>query len=255
MRAVGESLEWAGGRLIRLLDGVVSFGQDFFPDPRGAEIPQKVDLPVQAYLLLRQGVAPVLIDTGSGSLYGDKGGALSPALAAHGISTQDIGTVLMTHMHGDHCGGLIDPGFDRAVVWVSQAEAEYWPTQDHPSARYLQANAAKVRVFAGGDSPVPGVSAWSLPGHTPGHSGFVIEDLVAVIGDVMHRADIQLPDPLIATKFDVDRTLATATRLSALSEIAERNLVCCGGHVQSLDSQSPFLRLQRSGSGFVAMPV
>lgn len=255
MKIAGDSLLWQGGSLTRLLDGTVSFGRDFFPDPRGAEIPETVELPVQCYLLERQGQAPVLIDTGSGALYGDKGGGLAPALAARGIPPDEIGAVLMTHLHGDHCGGLLSLGFPNATVFAEAGELAYWPTQDHPAGRYLAGAGRKLRSLLDGENPLAGIRLWSLPGHTPGHAGYVIDEQIAIIGDVLHRADIQLPDPLIATKFDVDHDLATRTRLDVLETIATKGLVTCGGHFQDPVSASPFLKLEAMGSGYKALAI
>ncbi|WP_435258967.1 MBL fold metallo-hydrolase [Thioclava sp. FR2] len=254
MKVLGDKLTWQDGSLTRLLDGKVSFGRDFFPDPRGAEIPEVVELPVHCYLLQRQGLAPVLIDTGSGDLYGDKGGGLKAALASNGVTPDDIDAVLMTHMHGDHCGGLLSLDFANATVFAAADEIAYWPTQNHPSARFL-ANATNLHPLKDGERPLPGLRLWSLPGHTPGHAGYVIDGKIAVIGDVLHRADIQLPDPLIATKFDVNRELATNTRLAALEQIAKDGLVTCGGHFQARVDGSPFLKLQPTNKGYKALAL
>lgn len=79
-----------GASLHCLHDGAVAFGQDLFPDPHGAVLPESIVLPVQAYLLLREGRAPVLIDTGSGGA--DAG--VAQGLAGLGIAKGDVGTVI-----------------------------------------------------------------------------------------------------------------------------------------------------------------
>jgi hypothetical protein len=80
MRVGANRIDWDGGSLHCLFDGEVAFGRDLFPDPRGVVVPERLVLPVQAYLLLRDGQPPVLIDTGSGGV-GGRGG---PCLAGLG---------------------------------------------------------------------------------------------------------------------------------------------------------------------------
>ena len=258
MRVEGGSLIWPGRRLSVLYDGTVRFGADFFPDPRGAEVPDSVALPVQAYLLQADGQAPVLIDTGSGALYGASGGRVVGALAALGLAPGDIGTVFLTHLHGDHIGGLFAEGYGGARICLGAAEAAYWATQDHPAAGLLAREAGRITPMAEGDELMPGVRLWGLPGHTPGQMGLVIDGQVAVLGDTLHRADIQLPDPQIATKFDVDSALATATRKAALARIAAEGMVFCAGHARLPGREETpeglaFLRLQPQGAGYRAV--
>lgn len=260
MQVDGTSLVWPGRCLICLYDGTVRFGADFFPDPRGATVPDSVALPVQAYLLQTDGAAPLLIDTGSGTLYGAAGGGVAPALAAMGVTPGDIGAVFLSHLHGDHIGGLLDQTYPKARLYLSAAEARYWSTQDHPAARLLAENAARITQLADGDTIAPGLRVWSLPGHTPGQAGLVIDDQVAVVGDIMHRADIQLPDPMINTKFDLDPEQARQTRHSALAQIAAQGLVFCGGHIRAAGQEDTqdgqaFLRLHPDGSGWRAVPA
>ncbi|WP_158589752.1 MBL fold metallo-hydrolase [Gemmobacter lutimaris] len=259
MRVAGDSLRWDGAELIRLHDGAVQFGQDFFPDPRGATLPEAVVLPVQAYLLRRPGAAPVLIDTGSGALYGDKGGRVLGALAALGLAPEDIGDLVLTHLHGDHCGGLLSDLYTAARLHVGAVEADYWAAQDHAaSGRVLSENADRIRLVQDGEEIAPGLRVWSLPGHTPGQIGLVIDNRVAVVGDMLHRADIQLPDPRIATKFDVDPAQAVATRLAALKRIAAEGWAFCAGHARLPGQEQgahglPFLRLEPAGEGWRAV--
>ena len=260
MRVEGNSLVWSGRRLTCLHDGMVRFGADFFPDPRGAQVPDSVALPVHAYLLQSDGTAPMLIDTGSGALFGAAGGGVAPALAALGVAPGDIGAVFLTHLHGDHIGALVGGGFAQAQLVLTAAEARHWTGRDHAAARLLAAEAGRITTLDDGDAVAPGLQVWALPGHTPGQAGLVIDGRVAVVGDMIHRADIQLPDPMIATKFDVDPALACTTRKAALARIAEQNLVFCGGHARAPGQEElaeglAFLRLQAAGAGWKARGV
>jgi glyoxylase-like metal-dependent hydrolase (beta-lactamase superfamily II) len=258
MRVEGNSLIWPGRRLTCLYDGTVRFGADFFPDPRGAVIPETVSLPVQAYVLQSDGMPPVLIDSGSGALYGDAGGRVAPGLAAIGLAISDIGTVFLTHLHGDHIGGVLAEGYAGARLCLGADEASYWATQDHPAARLLAAEAGRITLMCAMDTLAPGIALWSLPGHTPGQTGLVIDGQVAILGDTLHRADIQLSDPTIATKFDVDPALASQTRKAALARIGTVGMVFCAGHVRAPGQEETpnglaFLRLEAQGAGWRAV--
>ena len=258
MRVQGNSLIWPGRRITCLYDGTVRFGADFFPDPRGAVIPENVALPVQAYVLQSDGMAPILIDTGLGALYGDSGGRVVAGLNAMGLAPSDIGTVFLTHLHGDHIGGVLAEGYAGARICLGASEATYWATQDHPAARLLTVEGGRIALMAEGEQLAPGIALWGLPGHTPGQTGLVIDGQVAVLGDTLHRADIQLADPAIATKFDVDPILATQTRKAALARIMADGLVFCAGHVRAPGQEETpdglaFLRLEARGSGWRAI--
>lgn len=253
MRVSGDRLQWAGGALVRLNDGVVRFGRELFPDPRGAALPEAIALPVQAYMLLREGRAPVLIDTGSG---GAEAG-VARGLAGLGIAKVEVGTVVFTRLHGDHRGGYLAGGYEAARVCLSRAEAEFWGGQDHPARAVLEVAGDRVQLLEDGDEVEPGLRVWALPGHTPGHIGLVIDDQIAVVGDILHRADLQLADPELATRFDTDAALATATRKAALARIAAQGMVVCGGHMrlagqEEAETGAGFLRLSALGIGWEA---
>lgn len=253
MRVGPQRIDWDGGSLHCLCDGAVAFGQDLFPDPRGAVLPERLVLPVQAYLLCRDGQAPVLIDTGSGGV--DAGVAL--ALQALGVDRGEIGTVIFTHLHGDHRGGYLAGGYERATVILSRDEADYWGGQDHPARQVLEMAGDRLVLVEDGDEPVPGVRVWALPGHTPGHVGLVIDGRIAVVGDILHRADLQLADPELSTRFDVDPALACAIRKAALARIAAEDMVVCGGHMRLPGQEedplgAALLRLAAKGEGWQA---
>lgn len=253
MRVTGDRLTWADGALVRLTDGVARFGRDLFPDPRGAVLPEAILLPVQAYVLLRHGRAPVLIDTGSG---GAEAG-VTLGLATLGIAKAEIGTVVFTHLHGDHRGGYLAGGYEAARVCLSRAEAVFWGGQDHPARAVLEVAAGRMELMGEGDEVEPGLRVWALPGHTPGHIGVVIDNQIAVVGDILHRADLQLADPELATRFDTDAALATATRKAALARVADRDMVVCGGHMrlpgqEETEFGAGFLRLSARERGWVA---
>lgn len=253
MRISGDRLIWAGGELIRLNDGVERMGRELFPDPRGAVLPEEIILPVHAYLFRREGVAPVLIDTGSGGA--DAG--VARGLAALGIAKSEVWTVVFTHLHSDHRDGYVDGGYEAARVCLSRDEAAFWGGQDHPARAVLAMAGTQLMLVGDGDEIAPGLRVWALPGHTPGHIGLVIDDRIAVVGDLLHRVDLQLADPDLACLYDTDAALATATRKVALAEVARRGMVVCGGHLrlpgqEDMATGTAFLRVSARGNGWEA---
>jgi glyoxylase-like metal-dependent hydrolase (beta-lactamase superfamily II) len=242
-----------------LTDGRTDFGAEVFPavdaDTLAARLAAAGDSTIRTQFnafLIRQGAALTLVDTGCGTLFGDKGGQLPARLAALGVAPADIGRLVFTHLHGDHCGGALADGapvFPNARVMMHPAEQAHWQDRDAPAARVLAAYAERLHVVTDGQAVADGVTVWELPGHTPGHIGLRIGTGLVIVGDIFHAAALQLPDPDVATIYDVDPAMARQTRIAALAEIAARDLVFTGGH-----SVAPqlFARLIADGTGYRA---
>ena len=196
---------------------------------------------------LKQGDTVILMDAGYGSA-GPVLGALVPTMAKAGVTPDMVSLVLLTHMHPDHIGGLITKEgarvFPKAKVMVSAPEAAFWlgtePTQEKKVAFEL---AAKVKAaygddfltpFAFGDTVAPGVTALDASGHTPGHTAYLVESegqSVLVVGDLLHAAALQFPEPSISSTYDMDPEKAAATRIKFLTMAAEKNLPMAGMHL------------------------
>ena len=83
---------------------------------------------VNAYLV-NTGDKLVLIDAGAAKLFGPTLGNLLANLAAAGYKPEQVDAVLITHMHGDHVGGLVADGkiaFPNATVHAEQRDAAFW---------------------------------------------------------------------------------------------------------------------------------
>jgi glyoxylase-like metal-dependent hydrolase (beta-lactamase superfamily II) len=190
-----------------------------------------------------------LVDAGSGPLFGDTSGLLKENLATIGISPLDIRGVLLTHMHADHVGGLIDENgatFPNAELIIHRDEFEYYMgdlvlarsnDRNRPwilRARTLPEHYSRVRLFDEIEEVVPGVSAFPLPGHTPGHSGFLVtsgDEHLFIAGDLVYSQlySFRLLDENFL--FDVDRELATRTRRKTLDMLAENRWLMTASHL------------------------
>lgn len=222
--------------------------------------------------LVNTGSKLILIDTGAGQLLGKHLGELVERLEASGYRPDQVDEILITHMHPDHIGGLSAHGdrvFPNAVVRVNQREADYWLSQSNMDkaapdqkaffrdaqaavAPYIQAG--HFKPFSGNIELSPGISAFALPGHTPGHTGFMVESgnrKMLVWGDVIHVPAVQFTDPAVSIDFDSNPAQARVTRERVLADAARNGWLIAGAHL-------PFPGLGhvvKDGSGYRWLPV
>ncbi len=249
----------SAGRVTCLTDGAMSFAPEVFAALPEAERDallaaageSEIRTEFNCFLLEQPGAAPVLIDAGCGPLFGDKGGALAGQLADRGIAPEAVEKVIFTHLHRDHVGGALDGDaavFPNAEIIMLDVERGFWQGKtDQPGGVLIAAYEGRIRTVSDGDEILPGVHAWHLPGHTPGHMGLRIGDDLVIVADILHAELLQLPHPEVSSIYDTDGAQGAETRRAALAEIADNDLVYCGGH--QLGPQK-FGRLRRAGQGF-----
>ncbi|MGI4975886.1 MAG: MBL fold metallo-hydrolase [Janthinobacterium lividum] len=236
---------------------------------RAAFEPAGLAISVSAFALHLPDGRVALVDAGYGPGGPDTAGRLPQSMAAADLAPGDIDVVLLTHMHPDHIGGLLDAGgratFARAELVVPRAEAAYWgseavmakaPPQAHSTFRaaraLLDAYAGRVRLSADGEAVLPGVVAEAMPGHTPGHTGYRIgagAEAVLLLADVVHVASVQAPLPEAALVFDSDQDVAEATRRRVLGAAADAGTCVAGIHL----AFPPFAHVARAGDGFAVV--
>jgi glyoxylase-like metal-dependent hydrolase (beta-lactamase superfamily II) len=187
--------------------------------------------------LLRTPDKNILIDTGYGK-------NLFKNLQTLGLDETKIQVILLTHLHGDHIGGLLRDGkiaFPQAEIYLSKAEYKYWNEAGERGAaarKALEAYKDKVHLFEpaelGAESPelLPGVRAIAAYGHTPGHTAFFLPEAKWLIwGDLTHAMPIQMPCPDVALTFDVDSEKAVQTRKQVLEYVSLNKITVGGMHV------------------------
>jgi len=212
----------------------------------------KMQTAVNGYLI-NTGSRLVLVDAGAGKLYGDALGNILQNMKAAGYDANQVDAVVITHMHGDHIGGLLDasgqPVFPKADIYVSKADNDFWLSQKNADAapvdrqRHFKSSRniaapfienGKWKTFAAGTELVPGVKAVATPGHTPGHTSFAVESQgqkLLILGDLVHNHAVQFARPDVAIEFDTDQKQAVATRLAVFKEMAQNRELVAGMHL------------------------
>ncbi|MBC8085143.1 MAG: MBL fold metallo-hydrolase, partial [Hymenobacter sp.] len=148
-----------------------------------ARLAYPVEGSVNAYLL-ELGTRLVLVDTGAGTLLGPTVGHVVTSLKAAGYQPEQITDILITHIHTDHTGGLMNGpqrAFPNATVHMSKAETDFWLSDANLKSapagakKYFEearANvgpyvaAGKVQEFTGNTELFPGIRTIASPGHT-----------------------------------------------------------------------------------------
>jgi glyoxylase-like metal-dependent hydrolase (beta-lactamase superfamily II) len=222
--------------------------------------------------LINTGSKLVLIDTGAATLFGPTLGRLANSLKAAGYSPEQVDEVYITHMHGDHVGGLMQGdqlAFPNAIVRADQHDAEFWLSQANMDKAPADAKGAfqgamasinpyikagKFKTFDGDTDLVAGVKAVAARGHTPGHTVYVVESKgqkLMLWGDLMHVAAVQFENPSVTISFDSDSKAAMAARKKAYADAAQQGYMVGATHV----SFPGLGYVRREGKAYAWIPV
>jgi glyoxylase-like metal-dependent hydrolase (beta-lactamase superfamily II) len=188
-------------------------------------------------IVINTGPKLVLIDTGYGPEMrvktGGRVGHLPTNLAAAGIDPKSIDIVIISHMHQDHVFGLRTAegqlAFPNADIMVPALDWAYWMSDVemgklpdgytksvYPGIRKTFVGLEnKVTKYEWGKEIIPGITSLATPGHTPGHTSFVVASGSAkliVQSDVTNIPHLFLAHPTWQVMYDVDPLKATETR-------------------------------------------
>jgi glyoxylase-like metal-dependent hydrolase (beta-lactamase superfamily II) len=211
----------------------------------------KMQTAVNAYLI-NTGTHLVLVDAGAAKLFGPSLGFAVENMKAAGYDPAQVDTVVITHLHADHLGGLNDAGgrpvFPKATVFIPQADNDYWlsqqiadgaPEEHRPFFKMVRDAAAPYvasgqwRPFAAGQL-VPGIEAVKADGHTPGHTAYAVESegqKLLIWGDLVHAHAVQFAKPGVSIEFDTNQKQAVATRRRIMKAMAASRSLVAGMHL------------------------
>nr|WP_164856494.1 MBL fold metallo-hydrolase [Sinorhizobium meliloti] len=203
------------------------------------------------------GFSPVLVDTGSEVVLFDTGlgeggreagsGKLAEGLKAAGYAPEQVTVVVITHMHGDHIGGLTEggkPAFVNARYVTGQVEYDFWkdgarvgtPAENGHKAVLAKVVplAEKITFVADRGDVVPGISAMAAFGHSPGHMIYRLESdgkAMILTADTANHYVLSLQRPDWEVRFDMDKPAASASRKKVFDMIATDRLPFIGYHM------------------------
>ena len=202
--------------------------------------------------LIRTPEKTILVDAGFEN-------GLLANLHANEVHASQVDIILITHMHGDHIGGLLTDGkarFPNAEIYLSQPEYDYWMSDEMmnnaPESKRAGFKMARqvievykdrlqlfVPVVPGnlGEKSLellPGITPLFAPGHTPGHTMYLLESgdgRMLIWGDLTHAMSIQMPYPEVAVTYDVDPNLAIQSRKAVLEYVTRNAVFVAGMHI------------------------
>ncbi|WDZ77311.1 MBL fold metallo-hydrolase [Ensifer adhaerens] len=239
-----------------------------------AELLQQNFLPTEA---LVNSFSPVLVDTGTEVVLFDTGmgeggreaglGRLADGIRAAGYVPEQLSVVVVTHMHGDHIGGLMEtgkPAFANARYVMGETEYAFWkdparagtPAENgHKAVLEKVVPLAEKTTFIGdGAAVVPGISAVAAFGHSPGHRVFRLDSDgrgMMLTADTANHYVLSLQRPDWEVRFDMDKAKAAETRRRVFDMIASERLPFIGYHM-------PFPAVgfvEKQGEGYRFVPV
>ncbi|MEL6236460.1 MAG: MBL fold metallo-hydrolase [Pseudomonadota bacterium] len=206
--------------------------------------------------VVNTGSQVLLFDTGLGA--GARAGGLGRTralLAETGIAPEAVDTVVLTHFHPDHIGGLMEdgaPAFPNAQYVTAAAEYDFWSPEERlsgPTERVAKLTASnvvpladKISFITPGDSIASGIDTIDASGHTPGHTAVHLESegqRLMIVADTAAHYIVSLQRPDWHLLFDMDKEKAAATRKQIFGMIAADKIPFIGYHMPSVGFIEP----------------
>lgn len=204
---------------------------------------------------------PTLVNTGSELILFDtglNGAQLTGVMAEAGYLPDQVDIVVITHMHGDHIGGMMTDGrptFANARYVTGAIEHNHWSGADNDGFKNnIAPMNDKFTFLDDGGSVASGVTAMAAFGHTPGHMTYMLESggrRMLLMADLANHYVWSLAYPDWEVRFDMDKAGAAASRRRILNMLAADRIAFIGYHM-------PFPSMgyvEADGGGFRYVPA
>ena len=214
----------------------------------------------------------ILFDTGMGTAknFGPTTGRQQKSMKEAGIKPEDIDAVVFSHAHIDHIGGVVDESgkvlFPNAQYYIAQSDVDFWTDESKAGGplkdfiNHARKNLMPVRdrivFFKDGQEFLPGVQALAAPGHTVGHTMFMVSSggkSFAFLGDLTHHAILLLEKPRMQFSYDTDPAQAAESRVKMLDMLAANKIPVMSYHY----ALPGYGHVAKTGEGFhyIAEPM
>ena len=184
---------------------------------------------------------PTIVNTGPELILFDtglNGAATTAVLEGAGYGPEQIDRVVITHMHGDHIGGLLTEGaatFPNASYVAGQVEFDHWAGADNERFEgAVRPLADQFELISDEAEIAPGITALMAAGHTPGHMTFRLDsggEALMILGDLANHPVWSLARPDWEVRFDMDKAAAAASRRRMLGLAAQDRAPVVGYHM------------------------
>ena len=200
-------------------------------------------------------------------VFGPTTGRQQKSMAEAGIKPEDIDAVVLSHAHIDHIGGIVDSAdkvlFPNAQFYIAQSDFDFWTDEGKLGGDlkdfvvHARKNLMPVRdriVFIkDGQEFLPGVQAVAAPGHTVGHTIFMVTSAgksFCFMGDLTHHPILLLEKPRMEFSYDTDPKQAAATRVKMLDMLAANKIAVMSYHF----AWPGYGHVAKAGEGFHYYP-
>ncbi len=223
-----------------------------------AEASQAAHIPTDAAQFF---FTPTLVNTGNELVLFDTGlnaEGTTAAIEQAGYTADQIDVVVITHMHGDHIGGLMAgdaPTFPNARYVTGAKEFDAWAAMDNEGFNTkVRPLAEQMTMLDDGGSVASGITSMAAFGHTPGHMTYMIESegkQLLVAADFANHYVWSLGYPDWEVKFDMDKAAAAKTRRRILDMLAADQVPFIGYHMPWPGTGF----VEKQGEGYTYVPT
>jgi len=189
-------------------------------------------------------------EAGAGLIEGLRaGGEMVQRLAEIDVRPEDVARVVVTHLHIDHCGHLVnsagEPTFPNAEVWLHEAEVEYWESDDAEKNIFPETirgflkvirEAGLLRTYDAEREIAEGLTIVPAKGHTPGHTVVIVQsdgEYAFLLGDVVHHT-VHFEHLDWLQNMDVEPPVSIGTRSTLFDRAVELNAIVTAVHMPIL---------------------